>query len=206
MSMKFFGTAILVFAVSLAATTDTYAYECRGPLSDAQASGFDFFFSPAYSPGLRHVGGRVEPKNMKKLVTRIELARLTVANALVSASATLTDAQARVLKGWLNERAQESVPGWLSTAIGIVAPAAWIGVSADVLLQLVNQSGDAGRITLANIAGTVSAGGEVAILHRIVSDTGAATAYVWIYTYAATLNNRRQVFVLRTCAADTVVN
>lgn len=201
-----FGKILLASAASVAMTGNALAFECSGPLSDAQANGFDQLFSPSYSLALRHQGGAIAPENMKKVLSRVELERLSTTNATTTASSVLTRAQAGVLRSWLNANAQESVPGWFTTALGIVAPAAWLGLSADILAQLVNQSGDAGRLELANVAGTVSEGGEVAVLHRIISEPDATNTYVWIYAYAATLNGHRQVFVLRTCQAEAVID
>jgi hypothetical protein len=204
--MKFTLALSLAFLALSITSVGAQAFECRGPLSDAQANGFNFFFSPAYSPGLRHIGGRVTPENMKKPLKREELDRLATPNASAAATTTLTATQARILKGWLNENAQETVPSWVSTAVGIAAPAAWIGLSADMLLQAIDSSGSAGRIALANIAGTVSEGGKVAILHRITSYREGRPSYVWLYAYSATLNNQRLLFVLRTCQSEVVVN
>lgn len=98
-----------------------------------------------------------------------------------------------------------SVPGWFSTAIGAFVPAAWVGVTADVMVQLVNKSGDAGRLSLANLAGTVGSGGNVAVVERVGKDKGGTQKFIWAYSHTANLNGKPTTSLLYACSADVVV-
>jgi hypothetical protein len=173
-------------------------------LTPSQVEGFKTLFSPNFSPGLVHTGGPVSPENFSKRLSSQELTSLNVPTPKIAASAKLNATNANTLRGWLNENASSSIPGWVSTVIGIVVPAAWVGISADVAIQLINGSGDAGRITLANIAGTVSENGFVGVIHRVVSKSDGKQAYVWNYTYTANLNGTPTTFLLGVCSADVV--
>ena len=118
---------------------------------------------------------------------------------------TLSAEHGTLLKGWLNANASESVPGWVSTAIGAVVPQAWVGLTADVFLQLVNNSGDAGRLQVANLAGTVSQGGTVAVLEQVAKNAAGARKFLWTYVYEANLNGKLITTPLKICSADVVV-
>lgn len=150
------------------------------------------------------VGPLVKPEHFAKKVTKQQIATLEVAKPLIAATATLGENGAKFLKDALNDNAQSSVPGWFSTVIGAVIPVAWIGSTADVMVQLLNSSGDAGRISLANLAGTVGNGGNVAVVHRIGKDAAGGRKYIWTYSYTANINGKPTTTLLYTCAADVI--
>jgi hypothetical protein len=104
----------------------------------------------------------------------------------------------------LNENASATVPGWVSTVTGIVVPQAWVGLGADVFLQLMNSNGDAGRLKVANLAGTVSKGGSVGVMERIADDSSAKPKFLWSYVYQANLNGQLITTPLTICSADVV--
>lgn len=188
----------------LCASAAHAAFTCNGPLTQAQVAGFDTLFSPPYSPALSKVGPLVKPEHFAKKVTKQQIATLEVAKPLIAATATLGENGAKFLKDALNDNAQSSVPGWFSTVIGAVIPVAWIGSTADVMVQLLNSSGDAGRISLANLAGTVGNGGNVAVVHRIGKDAAGGRKYIWTYSYTANINGKPTTTLLYTCAADVI--
>ncbi|MER9695148.1 hypothetical protein NKJ16_24840 [Mesorhizobium sp. M0179] len=197
---------LVAACASLLAIGKSYAgFTCGGPLTDSQVEGFKTFFDPDFNPSLTHTGGAIAPENMSKVLSAAALKKIEVAEPVVAASTKLDDAGAKNLQGWLNANAGESIPGWFSTTLGIVAPAAWMGLAADVAIQLINSSGDAGRIKLANIAGTVSKGGFVGVLHRVAKDAQGKRSYIWNYAYTAELNGQKITFLLAVCSADVVV-
>ncbi|OQW61759.1 MAG: hypothetical protein BVN28_06630 [Nitrospira sp. ST-bin4] len=177
-------------------------FTCSGILTEAQQAGFNAMFTPAYSPALTHIGGRVEPANMSKKLDEPTLKRLKVKEPTVAAKYTLTEPRAKTLQGWLNDNATTTLPGWVSTAIGIAAPSAWAGVSADVFLQLVNAQGEVGRLKVANIAGTVSAGGHVGVLEQVSPDKAEKLKFIYAYVYSYQLNGKQLTTPLTICSAD----
>lgn len=183
----------------LITTQNAYAgFSCSGVLTDAQQQGFQALFNPPFSPGLVLIGSPVSPDNMFKQLSPTDLQNLSAAQPTTAIEVTLNDQQAADLKGWLNDDATSQIPGWLSTAIGVLVPQAWVGLSADVFIQLVNGSGDNGRLTAANIAGTVSAGGTVGVIEQ-VSQLNGTNKFVWAYVYVATLNGKIISMPLAAC-------
>jgi hypothetical protein len=174
---------------------------CTGVLAGSQVDGIQLFFVPPRTPKL---SGGPSLSQMSRVVSKSEEATLTAKQPTTAATAKLTKQRAELLKGWLNGNAGASVPGWVSTAAGVFAPSAWYGVAADVILQLLNGAGDAGRVQLANLAGTVSEGGEVAAIEHI-PEGATPKKYVFSYVYVADLNGTRTVTPLHTCVADVVV-
>lgn len=179
-------------------------FSCGGVLTEIQMRGFDTLFKPAYSPALSQMGPTVANGNFSKKLTGAQLTSLTVDKPQVAASATLGQAEAKFLKDALNANAQSSVPGWISTFIGAFIPQAWVGVTADVMIQLINGSGDAGRLSLANIAGTVAVGGNVSVVQRVAKDNNGAQKFIWAYSHTANLNGKPTTVLLHACAADVV--
>ena len=84
----------------------------------------------------------------------------------------------------------------------MAAPAAWIGVGADAMIQLINGSGSAGRVKLANLAGTVSEGGGVAAFERVTAGASGQLKFIWSYAYTADINGKSVTTLLSTCSAD----
>jgi hypothetical protein len=113
--------------------------------------------------------------------------------------ATLSDGDAGTLKGWLNDNAGKTVPGWFSIAL---SPTGWVGLAIDILIQIAEADGDAGRIDAANIAGTVSGGGKVAVVTSTGKDKDGKPKFLWILTYNAKLNGKSITFPMRSCNAD----
>jgi hypothetical protein len=180
-------------------------FVCGGVLTDAQRAGFQTMFAPAYSPNLSHTGGAVAPANMSKKLSSTALKRLQTTEPVVAASHRLSASHATLLKGWLNDNAIATLPGWISTVIGVVAPAAWIGLAADVSLQLVNANGDTGRLKVANLAGTVSEGGEIGIFEQVAKDSQGKLKFLFTHVYVYELNGKRLMSPLSICSADVVV-
>lgn len=159
-------------------------------------------FSPAFSPSLIKNGATVAPENMYKPLTKADLKKLSVDTPIIVKQASLSKAHAKLLKGWLNDNASDEIPGWFTTALGIAIPVQLVGLAADVAVQLINGNGDAGRLKLANVAGTVSEGGKVGVLHRV---TDGGKKYIWSYMYTAELNKKFVTFMLQSCQADVLI-
>lgn len=181
------------------------AFNCGGSLTDAQAQGFKALFTPPHSPSLSQVGPTVAPKDFSKTLTKAQLQKLTTDKPLVAATTILNEAGAKFLKEEFNSNAQASVPGWFATAISAFVPVAWLGITADVMVQLVNGQGDAGRLSLANLAGTVGPGGNVAVLERVAKDADGKLKFIWAYSHTANLNGKPTTSLLYVCSADVVV-
>lgn len=135
---------------------------------------------------------------MSKVLNEADQKRL--ARPTIAASAKLSAERAGYLKDWLNKNAGEGVPGWFSTGVGLVVPQAWVGLAADAFLQIVNKSGDAGRLQAANVAGTVSQGGMIGVGEQLSKDG----KFVYSYLYQARLNGKLITVPLRTCVADVI--
>ena len=194
----------LVFAGSVLIGI-AHAQSCSGVLNEHQAKGFDTFFSPTYSPSLTSNGGPVTTVTLVKRLSQDDIKRLSKKIPIVVQKVQLSDQNATDLKGWLNDNATTGVPGWVSTVAGIVAPSEWAGVSVDVLFQLINGAGNAGQLTAANIAGTVSKGGWVGVTEQVNKTDSGDSKFVWTYLYQATLNGKLVTSPLRACSADVVV-
>ena len=179
---------------------------CSGALTDAQRRGFEALFSPAYSPSLTHTGGAITTANMAKLLTSADMKRLSVSKPIVVKNSTLSQQHATLLKGWLNANASATVPGWVSTTVGVAVPQAWVGLAADVFVQLMNGAGDAGRLSLANLAGTVSQGGAVGVTEQVAVDSSGSPKFLWSYIYQANLNGKLITSPLSVCSADVKVS
>jgi hypothetical protein len=194
--------AVISLWIVLFSSTPAYAeFSCSGVLTSPQQEGFKALFAPPYSPGLVLIGSPVTPDNMFKQMSPTDLQNLSAPQPTTAVQVTLNDQQASDLKGWLNDDAINQIPGWASTAIGVLVPEAWVGLSADVFIQLVNGSGDNGRLSAANIAGTVSAGGTVGVIEQ-VSQLNGTSKFVWAYVYVATLNGKVISMPLTACSAD----
>lgn len=180
------------------------AVKCESPLLDSDVDGLRVMFSPPYSPNLAHMGGPIADGNFARKLTKADMGRLKKDAPTLVASAKLSAPNAKLLKDTLNTRAQSQIPGWFSTAVGFLAPAAWMGTSADVLVQLINGAGDAGRLKLANVAGTVSEGGHVAVHERVANDSAGKLQFVWLLSYIAILNGKPTTALLSACRADVV--
>lgn len=199
---KFRFTILLLTCILILGSPHAHAAtSCSGVLTDAQQQGFMALFTPPFSPGLVLIGEPVSPANMFKQLSPADIQTLSAAQPTTAVQVTLNDLQAADLKGWLNDDATSQIPGWVSTAIGVLAPQAWFGLSADVFIQLVNGTGDNGRLSAANIAGTVSAGGTVGVIEQ-VSQVNGANKFVWAYVYVATLNGKVISMPLAACSAD----
>ena len=186
---------------------DAFAgFSCTGILSEPQREGFSKMFSPPYSPKLFHVGGAVTEANMSKQLSQDQLKALQVAAPIVVARYTLTDDRAILLKGWMNENASATLPGWIATATTIVVPQAWVGLTADVFIQVINGAGDTGRLKVANLAGTVSKGGLVAFTEQVTKDTSGKPKFLWTYIYQANLNGQTITSPLAACSADVITH
>ena len=156
-------------------------------------------FSPPYSLSLVSMGSG----NMVKRLNTSQLQILKKSPVPVSTN-TLSDTHATLLRKFLNENATDGVPGWISTAIGIAAPVAWVGIGADALSQAVNGSGDAGRLQVANLAGTVTQGGKVGVLEQVADDRSGRPKFMASYVYTAQINNSQVTTLLAICSADVV--
>jgi hypothetical protein len=196
-----FMTVVSLCILIFSSTPAHAGFSCSGVLTSAQQEGFKALFDPPYSPGLVLVGTPVTPDNMFKQLSPTNLQTLSAPQPTTAVQVTLSDQQASDLRGWLNDDATNQIPGWVSTAIGVLVPGAWVGLSADVFIQLVNGSGDNGRLSAANIAGTVSAGGTVGVIEQ-VSQLNGANRFVWAYVYVATLNGKAISMPLTVCSAD----
>ena len=177
---------------------------CAGTLRDYQRDGFVKLFPSDYSPSLTNVGRATAPDHVKRL-TPSDAKRLSASTPTVVTRAKLSLAHPNMLKSWLNENATDSIPGWFATALGVLVPSAWVGLTADASIQLMNASGDAGRMKLANLAGTVSEGGTVAVTEQVAKDAKGSLKFLWSYVYQANLNGKLITTRLRICSADAVV-
>jgi hypothetical protein len=178
------------------------AFSCSGILTDAQRSGFEHMFPNPYFPSLVLLSGPVAQGNMAKELMPDDLKRLSNAKPTVVRSVRLSAQHAILLKGWLNDNASATIPGWLSTSLGVLVPEAWVGLSADVFIQVLNGSGDAGRLTVANLAGTVSQGGIVGVTEQVTKDKSGTIKFVWTYVYQASLNQKIIEAPLSVCLSD----
>jgi hypothetical protein len=205
MRVRCFRAFIFSFSALLVIARDVQAdFACTGVLTTAQREGFAKNFTPEYSPRLTQLG-TTSGTNMTKVTSSAEVTKLAVSTPVVVARATLTQNQAKILKEWLNTNATSTVPTWLSTVVGIVVPQAWIGLAADAYLQLVEAQGTAGRLTLANLAGTVSEGGHVGVTEQIANTKAGVRKFIWTFIYQAELNQQRRTTPLAICAADVVL-
>jgi hypothetical protein len=179
-------------------------YSCSGVLTSSQQEGFKALFSPSYSPSL-NIGDPTQPSTWKKVLIQDDLTRLKVDTPSVATTDTLSDQQASDLKGWLNDDASTTIPGWFSTVVTLAVPEAWVGLAADVFVQLVNAAGDNGRMTAANLAGTVTQGGVVGVTEQVANDSSGNLKFLWSYVYQAQINGHQVVSPLNVCSADAVV-
>lgn len=196
-----------LFAVLCFCSTGLRAeFQCEGVLTESQQRGFEAMFTPPYSASLSHLGGAVTPANMAKRLGSADLNRLYVKKPVVANRAKLSEQNAQTLQTWLNANASATVPGWVSTTVGIVVPEAWVGRAADVFVQLMNGAGDAGRLKVANIAGTVSQGGWVGVTEQVANDAAGKRKFTWSYVYQANLNGRLITTPLIMCSSDVVAS
>ena len=179
-------------------------YSCSGALTSSQQEGFKVFFLPAYSPNLT-IGDPLQPSTWDKILSQDDLARLKVDSPAIAMTNTLSDQQATDLKGWLNSNASSAIPGWFSTVVTLAVPEAWVGLAADVFVQLMNKSGDDGRLSAANLAGTVTQGGVVGVTEQVANDSSGNLKFLWSYIYQAQINGHQVVSPLTICSADAAV-
>ena len=202
--MKILIKLSVYLVVFVAAISQVQAgFQCKGPLRSYQLEGLKHFFEPTYSAKLSHKQGtRVQPKNFYKKLTAAQQANLSGPAPKIAAEAILTQNRAQTLKSYLNENANATIPGWFTTSLAVVVPNAWIGLATDATIQLFSQSGSAGRLKLANLAGTVSENGRVGVLERVVTSSDGGQKFVWSYIYTANLNGKDLVALLMHCSAD----
>ena len=176
---------------------------CSGTLTEDQRKGFVALFNPPYSAKLIHVGGAITEANMSKLFSKDDSQKLRTPR--VAASGKLNVKQADDLAGWLNENANAELPGWIAASTAIVIPSPWYNASVDVLIQLVNAQGSAGRQKAANLAGRVSKDGLIGVTEQVANDSSGNPKFVWTYVYQANLNGQQVTTPLAVCSADIVV-
>lgn len=198
-------STVLLIIASLFPYAAHAEFACGGPLTDSEVVRLDNMLNPAYGPNLSKSGSTVSSGDFSKRLTAEQLKLLRNDKLRVAASRTLDKSEAILLKNMLNAHASSSVPGWFPTIVGTFAPAAWMGITADVIIQLANGAKDAGRLLLANVAGTVAPGGEIAALERVGKDASGNEKFIWAYTYTAVLNGRPTASLLYACAADIVM-
>lgn len=87
----------------------------------------------------------------------------------------------------------------------MTVPVAWAGLTADVFIQLVNNADSARRLKVANLAGTVSKGGLLAVTEQVAKDVSGRPMFLWTYIYQAKLNDQTIVAPLAVCSADVVI-
>ena len=190
-------------AMSACLSSDAFAEsKCSGVL-DAHLADFQRFFTPEYSAKLIINGPRVDEGYQFKQLSKDDAARLEDKKPLLVAHETLKANQAAALKQWLNDNTA-TVPGYIATATSILIPEAWFTVSIDIAIQLINGSGDR-RVLVANLAGTVSEGGKIAVTEQVVKDGSGKIKFVWAYLYEAKLNEKTVVTRLERCSADTII-
>lgn len=202
-------SSTILILLSLGCSSAHAAFSCQGALTQAQRDGFHQMFSPPYSPSLDKRGG-----GSMDMVKRLDASRLQSLRKSPApvASQTLASAHAALLRKFLNENATDSVPGWVSTAIGgiggIVVPGAWVGLGADALSQMANGAGDAGRLQLANLAGTVTEGGKIGVIEQVADNRSGQPKFIYsyIYTGPAQINNKQVTSLLAICSADVLVS
>ena len=93
-------------------------YSCSGVLTSSQQEGFKALFSPSYSPSL-NIGDPNQSSTWKKILSHDDLTRLKVDMPGVAMTETLSGQQAGDLKGWLNDDASTTIPGWFSTVVTV---------------------------------------------------------------------------------------
>jgi len=204
-------SSTILILLTLGCSSAHAAVNCQGALTQAQRAGFERMFSPPFSiPSLVPRGG-----GSIDLVRRLDASRLQSLSKSPApvASQTLTGAHAALLRKWLNENATDSVPGWVSAVIGtaamvIAAPPAWVGLGADALMQLGSGAGDAGRLQLANLAGTVTAEGKIGVIEQAADNLSGQPKLIFSYVYTgpAQVNNKQVTSLLAMCSVDVVVS
>lgn len=115
---------------------------------------------------------------------------------------TLTAQQATNLAGWLNNHASSSIPGWLSTGLGLVNSV--MGLIADIAIQGISAANGDAQTSAGNLAGKVSEGGLVGVVPGATTVNGK-TKFIWSYIYKAELNGKSYVNVLYACQADVLI-
>lgn len=196
--------SILICAL-IPAINASAATVCSGALLSFQEDGLQKFFSPSQNAGLSFDGGGpVGLARMSKRLSKAEVAQLEASSPRVRDKVSLSVDRAKLLKGWLNSNASAAIPGWFSTAISAVVPSAWVGISVDLAVQFANGQGDAGRLAASNLAGVVSAGGQLAAIEQVRSDKDGKKRYLFAIVYSYELNKRTQVSPLSWCISDLI--
>jgi hypothetical protein len=89
------------------------------------------------------------------------------------------------------------------SAAGLVTRAGFARMVAEVCL---GQVGETGRIAAGNLAGTVNAGGIVAVTEQVGKEANGSEKFVWMYLYRSNLNNQITITPLAICSSDVVKN
>ncbi len=182
------------------------AATCGGSLSMAQLLGFKKYFSPEYFRTTKARAGDVDA-----VVSAAE--REALKSGRLAATATLNEVNANGLRTILNDNSADPVPGWFSTIVGAATAGTgpWIGLAADLAGQLANWSGSDGRALLANLAGTVSAGGIVQTYERIVSEPAGSAKpedlrLKMAFVYKAVVNGVTYQTTLAQCSYEVAID
>ena len=147
---------------------------------------------------------------LKEIAASLNLSVMAVSKALRDAPDISVSTKAKVQAearrlNYIPNRAAQNLRLRKSGLIGVVVPQAWVGLTADVFIQLMNGAGDAGRQKVANLAGTVSPGGAVGVTEQVAPDRSGTRKFIWTYIYQANLNGKLLTSPLTICSADIKV-
>ncbi len=137
--------------------------------------------------------------NMFKELTAAELAKLKLSARLMGET-KLGTTNAATLVDSLNEVATSEIPGWVTVLGGIGAPTAWMGVTFDVLVQVLNGAGADKRIAASNLAGRVNEGTRLYAVQFVTTDS--TPTFGFSYLVSSNLNGTTYHHGLITVLAD----
>jgi hypothetical protein len=196
---------ISLMLISLYSDNAFAGTKCSGVLNDGQRDGVQKMFTPEYSPRLTQVKVGVTESSFSKKLNQDDLKKLHVPLPILVARYTLNADRASFLKNELNKNASAELPGWIATTTTVAVPAAWAGLTADVFIQLINNADSPRRLKVANLAGTVSRGGLLAVTEQVANDVSGRPMFLWAYVYQAKLNDETIIAPLAVCSADVVL-
>lgn len=181
------------------------AFSCGGILAPHE-SAWDQVFTPRYDARLSKL--TIATGEFSKQLTAQQQQALEKRGPFIAASTVLNAADAAMLKTTLNKSASVGVPNWLVSATanvgGVLVPGPWVGMSVEALAQLIASATADAQLKAANLAGTVTAGGKLAVVERVAKDAKGASRFIWVYIYQYTLNQQTYVAPLAVCSADVV--
>jgi hypothetical protein len=90
------------------------------------------------------------------------------------------------------------------TVVGIVVPGRWTELTPDDFLRLMDQAGDAGRVSTTTLSAAASESRAIGVTEHVALNSAGKLKFLWNYFYEVRLRGRLMTVPLAVCQVDVV--